>query len=334
MAQVGINSANPSKAAVLDVADDQRGVLIPRLTRAERLAMKDIAEYAPLPNGLLVYDKNDDMFYYYNPDNSANGNENWQALSPFTFKDDRSNIVSGIPLRTAETHKSVRSIRLFENTNTAANRRLYVKGGVSISSGNTTPPGTDYGLYVQSTANFGSDLTTTGSVNVSGTINAKGTFPIGGIMIWSGSTGSIPNGYSLCNGSNGTPNLTDRFIVASGGGYNIGNTGGSNTVTLTNSQMPEHSHIISITKDTSLDGEHFHYEGQHAETGKGVGSYITASGDRNRGGDPGTVRYYTSKDGGHNHTVNVSGNTSNIGNANAHDNRPAYYALAYIQRKF
>ncbi len=48
---------------------------------------------------------------------------------------------------------------------------------------------------------------------------STGTIPIGGIILWSGSTGTIPTGWALCNGSNGTPNLQDRFVVGAGSGY-------------------------------------------------------------------------------------------------------------------
>jgi len=50
--------------------------------------------------------------------------------------------------------------------------------------------------------------------------------PSGGIIAWSGSIGSIPSGYVLCNGSNGTPDLRDRFLVGSGTSYSVGSTGG------------------------------------------------------------------------------------------------------------
>ena len=116
LAQVGINSPNPSKAAALDIVDDSRGVAIPQLTRAERTQLKDIAEYAPLPQGLLLYDSDEEMFYYYNPNNSVDGTENWQGLTAFTMKDNRTEIIGGIPMRTVETHKSVRDIRFFSNT--------------------------------------------------------------------------------------------------------------------------------------------------------------------------------------------------------------------------
>jgi len=50
--------------------------------------------------------------------------------------------------------------------------------------------------------------------------------PSGGIIMWSGSIGSIPAGYYLCDGNNGTPDLRDRFVVGSGTSYAVGNTGG------------------------------------------------------------------------------------------------------------
>ena len=52
----------------------------------------------------------------------------------------------------------------------------------------------------------------------------NGTIPVGGIILWSGSIVSIPTGWALCNGSNGTPNLTDKFIVGAGNAYAVGGT--------------------------------------------------------------------------------------------------------------
>lgn len=57
-------------------------------------------------------------------------------------------------------------------------------------------------------------------------VSSASGVPTGGIIAWSGSIGSIPSGYVLCNGSNGTPDLRDRFIVGAGTTYSVGNTGG------------------------------------------------------------------------------------------------------------
>ena len=49
------------------------------------------------------------------------------------------------------------------------------------------------------------------------------------IAIWSGAVVDIPFGWKLCDGSSGTPDLRDRFIVGAGGGYPVGTTGGANS---------------------------------------------------------------------------------------------------------
>lgn len=51
--------------------------------------------------------------------------------------------------------------------------------------------------------------------------------PVGNISMWHGLTENIPNGWVLCDGTNGTPDLRDRFIVGSGTTYTTGNTGGA-----------------------------------------------------------------------------------------------------------
>jgi hypothetical protein len=59
-----------------------------------------------------------------------------------------------------------------------------------------------------------------------GTSASTNPIPAGSIIMWSGSIGAIPVGYYLCNGSNGTPDLRDRFVVGAGNTYAVGNTGG------------------------------------------------------------------------------------------------------------
>ena len=52
--------------------------------------------------------------------------------------------------------------------------------------------------------------------------------PSGTVFLWYGSIASIPDGYILCNGANGTPDLRDRFVVGAGSTYAVGDTGGGN----------------------------------------------------------------------------------------------------------
>ena len=57
--------------------------------------------------------------------------------------------------------------------------------------------------------------------------------PSGVILLWSGAISAIPTGWAICDGTNGTPNLTDRFVIHadadSGGTNDVGDTGGSST---------------------------------------------------------------------------------------------------------
>ena len=70
-------------------------------------------------------------------------------------------------------------------------------------------------------------------------------FPTGGIVMWSGAAATVPSGWALCDGANGTPNLVDRFILGAGGAIAAGATGGAKktgATTLTLSQIPNHGH--------------------------------------------------------------------------------------------
>lgn len=68
--------------------------------------------------------------------------------------------------------------------------------------------------------------------------------PVGGIIMWSGATSTIPSNYHICDGTNGTPNLTNNFIIAAGGTYALGATGGEAEHTLTIDEMPSHNHEV------------------------------------------------------------------------------------------
>jgi len=87
--------------------------------------------------------------------------------------------------------------------------------------------------------------------------------PSGCILIWSGSVGSIPSGFVLCNGSNGTPDLRNSFVLGAGNSYSVGQTGGSTTATLTQGNLPNvnfnvtdpgHVHTASTTVAISDPG--------------------------------------------------------------------------------
>jgi microcystin-dependent protein len=172
-----------------------------------------------------------------------------------------------------------------------------------------------------------------------------GYIPVGGIIMWSGSIISIPSGWALCNGSNGTPNLQDRFIVGAGSGYSVGATGGADSVTLTVNEMPAHSH----TGSTSGAGSHSHTgstngAGAHSHSTTFPYAYDLGSTGRAGGGANSVQNWSVSQSingvGDHAHSFTTSGvgdhthsvTVGNTGGGQAHENRPPYYALAFIMR--
>ena len=209
-------------------------------------------------------------------------------------------------------------------------------------------------------ANYGSSgqvLTSQGSGSAAAWTTVIGV-PSGIIAVWSGSEGSIPSGWYLCNGSNGTPDLRNRFIVGAGSGssYSVGNTGGSNTVTLSTSQIPAHSHTTNNHSHNASvsDPGHGHSVSvsdpghQHNTSVTGAklfpgygGAHVPYGG---AGGYPGTHFNMSNANTGisanasnANTSISVStGNanpsTNNTGGGGSHENRPPYYALCYIMK--
>lgn len=120
--------------------------------------------------------------------------------------------------------------------------------------------------------------------------------PINGIILWSGSEASIPSGYVLCDGNNGTPDLRDKFVVGAGSSYSVGDTGGADS----------HTHSVG-TLATTAAGAHDH---SPSAVQAAVGSDSVVEG------------ISTEPD----HTHSLSGSTTSA------DSRPPYYALCYIMR--
>jgi hypothetical protein len=139
--------------------------------------------------------------------------------------------------------------------------------------------------------------------------------PAGGIFLWSGSIGSIPAGYVLCNGSNGTPDLRDRFVVGAGSTYSVDATGGSaNAIVVTHT----HTATTSIT-----DSGHTHQATRPWGTGAGTGSYSGTV-----GGFQGTADATSSSTTG----ITASTSVASAGTSGTNANLPPYYALCYIMK--
>jgi hypothetical protein len=96
------------------------------------------------------------------------------------------------------------------------------------------------------------------TTDVATTAFVQTVFPRGMIMMWNSTAASIPQGFQLCDGSNGTPDLRGQFVVGAGGTYTPGNTGGSGTVTLSISNLPGHTHSFTGSGVTGAGGAHSH----------------------------------------------------------------------------
>ena len=86
-------------------------------------------------------------------------------------------------------------------------------------------------------------------------VNGNQGIPAGGIIMWSGAIADIPTGWALCDGTNGTPDLMDKFIMGgddiTGGGGSWSHTHGDSIYVdshaLTSDELARHVHFIPAT---------------------------------------------------------------------------------------
>jgi hypothetical protein len=140
--------------------------------------------------------------------------------------------------------------------------------------------------------------------------------PSGGIIMWSGSIASVPSGWYLCDGNNGTPDLRNRFVVGAGDTYAVDATGGS-----ADAVVVAHTHTYSGSTNTT--GAH-----THTIEAPTPGASTLTFNKGSESGTPGT--FSTSSAGNHSHTF--SGTTASSGSSGTNANLPPYYALAYIMK--
>ena len=157
--------------------------------------------------------------------------------------------------------------------------------------------------------------------------------PSGVVLMWSGTVASIPDGWHICDGTSGTPDLRGRFIVGvgsdagahttgvnglGGGYYCPGDIGGEDLHQMTIAEMPSHNHS---------NGYNVPYGSQYTVSpGSGYNGYnLIIFNSMNNGSENPPQPIWT-------YGGQVSSGGISVGGGGAHENRPPYYALAYIMK--
>jgi hypothetical protein len=192
-------------------------------------------------------------------------------------------------------------------------------------------------LKDQQAGTSGDPFTCSGTLTSSGTIDITGGFKLDGaagtsgqvllsagsntptwgtafiagmIMLWSGSSATIPSGWLLCDGSSSTPDLRNRFVVGATSTYAVGATGGS-----ADAIVVSHTHTATVT-----DPGHTH----PFRTGNGGPPFdqVTITSKNEYDVSTATRSAVTG--------ITVANSTTGASGTNA--NLPPYYALCYIMK--
>jgi microcystin-dependent protein len=160
------------------------------------------------------------------------------------------------------------------------------------------------------------------STKIATTAFVRDIIPSGVILMWSGSIATIPSGWLLCDGSNSTPDLRNRFIIganADDGGAAKTNVTGSATQTggTKDAIVVSHTHTATVT-----DPGHTHVANNNFD-------FIV--------GQSGGGRYGAGSVGGFanglaTNTTGISVSNSTVGSSGTNANLVPYYALAFIMK--
>ena len=350
---MGVGTLVPDPSSLLDLSASDKGLLVPRMNTAQRSGISNPA------TGLLVYDTDDNSFWYFD------GSQWVQAIGPQGPQGPQG--IAGTNGLNGATGPAGADGATGSTGAQGLTGAIGATGqnGADGLAGAAGPSGADGAAGAQglqgttgvtgATGQNGADglAGATGSTGATGPTGADGSnasIPSGVIWMWSGTIATIPAGFALCDGTNGTPNLLDRFVLSvPTSGTDPGAIGGAHSYSLSVAQLPAHSHNASGT--TAADGDHGHTgststDGGHTHTLPGF--HLT--------GDPaGPIAWYnwsnpakavntntTSSEGAHAHTLNVNNagthshgfnvTTSSTGTGSAINNQPAYYALAFIMK--
>jgi hypothetical protein len=164
---------------------------------------------------------------------------------------------------------------------------------------------------------------TSGQVMVSagsGTPTWGNAFVAGMIMLWSGSSATIPSGWLLCDGSSSTPDLRNRFVVGATSTYAVGATGGT-----ADAIVVSHTHTASFSGDALASHAHNLNEGVRVQVFGGGGTVGLIRGN-------GNTAFGTEVAGNSAGTPSGTVTNTSTGSSGTNANLPPYYALCYIMK--
>jgi hypothetical protein len=221
----------------------------------------------------------------------------------------------------ANINNSIRSLMaLLKDQQTGTSGDPFTCSGTLVSSGTLDVTG---GFKLDGSAG------TSGQVIVSagtGTPTWGSGFPSGGIIMWSGTIATIPSGWLLCNGSSGTPDLRNRFVI---GAFQDTTGVAYTTVTGVDTQTGGSKDAITVSHthtatSTVTDPGHLHalVSGGGVLSGAGTSAF-------NSGGSPGinqsTIATNTTG-------ITVATTNASAGSSGTNANLVPYFALAYIMK--
>lgn len=172
----------------------------------------------------------------------------------------------------------------------------------------------------------------------------ESSIPKGTILPWYGKSSDIPEGFALCDGTKGTPDLRNRFLVGAGSNYSLGDTGGEDQVKLSGTQIGNHYHYWSSMYSDGKSGNYRHSGLKLISFLNGYNTGISVDAPFPSGNkmvsffthnaipsDMGTCRisssYFASEKMSYITSLAVGTDAQE-----AHENRPPYYALFFIMK--
>ena len=189
--------------------------------------------------------------------------------------------------------------------------------------------------------------------------------PRGGVILWHGSSDAIPKGWAICDGTQGTPDMRDRFVVGAGGKYALDGMGGAASATpdvstgtaktgigiqgttLDGNTLPSHHHMVCEYAGTSGENQN-HIEGKtNGPSGTFTSNAGNSWGHAHGVSDPGHAHAVGSSEHAHgvsdpthghtvateahNHTLTDGGHAHTV-TAKAISTLPPYCALHFIMK--